>query len=132
MRDPNNNPPRDATGVMLFYFGLVYFMQALGQASGPVNQPLNFYFKEALGFNPAQVTEYLAILMFPWVIKPIYGIVSDFFPLLGYRRKSWLLVMNGLAVCGFLWLSGLKRTNACLALRNAICNSGDTSSFAAT
>lgn len=112
MRDPNDNQPRNAIGMMLFYFGLVYFMQGLGQASGLVSQPLNFFFKEALGLNPAQVTEYLAILTFPWIIKPIYGIISDFFPLLGYRRKTWLLAMNGLAAGGFLWLTGLDTPSA--------------------
>jgi len=106
MGSPNNEKGR-GIGLMLVYFGLVYFMQGLGQASGLVSQPMQFFFKEALGLDPAQVTEYLAILTFPWIIKPLYGLLSDYIPLLGYRRKSWLMVMNGVAALGFLWLSGL-------------------------
>jgi MFS family permease len=108
MGSPNNNKTQTSVGVLLFYFGLVYFMQGLGQASGLVSQPLNFFFKEALGLDPAQVTEYLSILTFPWIIKPLYGLLSDYVPLLGYRRKTWLMTMNALACLGFLWLTGLS------------------------
>jgi len=93
---------------LMIFFGLVYFMQGIGQASGLVSQPLNFFFKEALGLNPAQTTEYLAILTLPWVIKPLYGLLSDFIPLFGYRRKSYLFLMNGVAAAAFLWLTGLN------------------------
>ena len=106
MGSPNNEKGR-GIGLMLVYFGLVYFMQGLGQASGLVSQPMQFFFKEALGLDPAQVTEYLSILTFPWIIKPLYGLLSDYVPLLGYRRKTWLMAMNGVAALGFLWLSGL-------------------------
>jgi MFS family permease len=93
-------------------FGLVYFAQGIGQDSGLVAQPLQYFFKEALGFNPAQTTEYLAVLTIPWTLKPLYGLVSDFIPLLGYRRKTWLLLANALAVSGFLWLSGVSDPGA--------------------
>lgn len=92
---------------LMIFFGLVYFMQGVGQHVGLVSQPLSYFFKEALGLNPAQTTEYLAILTIPWVIKPLYGLVSDFIPLFGYRRKSYLFLMNGVAALGFLWLTGL-------------------------
>ena len=92
---------------LVVLFGLAYFAQALGQAGGLINQPLNFYLKSSLGLDPAQVSEYLAILTLPWVIKPLYGLVSDFLPLFGYRRKTWLILVNMLAALGFLWLSDL-------------------------
>ena len=92
---------------LIALFALGYFCQALGQAGGLINQPLNYYLKAGLGLNPAQVSEYLAILTLPWVIKPVYGLVSDYLPLLGYRRKTWLILVNGVATLGFLWLSGL-------------------------
>ena len=30
----------------------------------------------------------------PWVIKPVYGILSDAVPLLGYHRRSYLIVFG--------------------------------------
>ncbi|HEY9871733.1 MAG TPA: MFS transporter, partial [Candidatus Obscuribacterales bacterium] len=102
-----NKPDQSLVRRLMIFFGLVYFMQGVGQASGLVSQPLSYFFKEALGLNPAQTTEYLAILTLPWVIKPLYGLISDFIPLFGYRRKSYLFLMNAVAAAGFLWLTGL-------------------------
>jgi MFS family permease len=91
---------------LMIFFSLVYFAQGLGQASGLVNQPLLNYLK-ANGLTSDQVARLLGVLTIPWVIKPLYGLISDLVPFLGYRRKSYLVLMNGLAAAGFLWLTGL-------------------------
>jgi MFS family permease len=92
---------------LIFMFGLVYFAQGLAQSSGLLSQPLSFYMKEVLHFDEAQSTSYLAVLTLPWLIKPVYGLVSDFIPLFGYRRKTWLLALNVMAAGAFFWLTGL-------------------------
>lgn len=97
---------------LVVLFGLVYFAQGIGQDSGLIDQPLVYFFKEELGLDPAQTTEYRAVLTIPWVIKPLYGLVTDFLPLLGYRRKTWLVLTNLLAVSGLLWLSGVVAPGA--------------------
>ncbi len=92
---------------MLFLFGLAYFAQSAAQMGGLIGQPLNYYLKHDLGLSTADVSEYLAIVSLPWMIKPLYGLISDYVPLLGYRRRTWLMLLNLLAAGGFLWLSGL-------------------------
>ena len=96
---------------LMFLFGAVYFSQGIAQFAGLMSQPLTFYFKEVLGFQADAATNYLAVLTIPWVIKPVYGLISDFFPLLGYRRKSWLIAMNGMAALAFLWLTGMTEAS---------------------
>lgn len=96
---------------LMFLFGFIYFSQGIAQFSGLMSQPLTFYFKEVLGFAADEATNYLAVLTIPWVIKPLYGLISDFVPLLGYRRKSWLIAMNGMAALAFLWLTGLTEAS---------------------
>jgi MFS family permease len=91
---------------LMVFFGLVYFAQGLGQAGGLINQPLMNYLK-ANGLTSDQVAQLLGVLTIPWVIKPLYGLISDLVPFLGYRRKSYLFLMNGLTAVGFLWLTGL-------------------------
>jgi len=105
---------RAGTRRLIILFGLAYFAQGMGQAGGLISQPLNYYLKQGLGWNAAQVADYLAVLTIPWIIKPVYGLVSDFIPLLGYRRKSWLMLVNFAAASGFLWLSGLTDTGTIL------------------
>jgi len=92
---------------LIALFALAYFAQGLGQAGGLINQPLNFYLKTGLGLGAADVSDYLAILSIPWMIKPLYGLISDYVPLLGYRRRTWLMLVNIIAAMGFLWLTGL-------------------------
>ena len=106
--NPNNGGSNDSyVKKLVFMFGLVYFAQGLAQASGLISQPLSFYMKEVLHFDEAQSTSYLAVLTLPWIIKPLYGLVSDFIPLFGYRRKSWLLLLNVISAGAFFWLTGL-------------------------
>ncbi len=72
--------------------------KARARSSGLIAQPLSFYLKQGLGWTPLQVTAWLAIFNFPWIIKPLYGAFSDFVPLFGYRRKSYLLDANVAAI----------------------------------
>ena len=36
----------------------------------------------------------MGIIKLPWIIKPLYGIISDTFPLFGYRRKNYLILFG--------------------------------------
>jgi hypothetical protein len=85
----------------MLFFGLVYVVEGIGQTGGLIAQPLNYYLKQTFGWTPVQVTAYLTILNLPWVIKPVYGIVSDFLPLFGYRRKAYLVLANAAAAIAY-------------------------------
>lgn len=111
--DNNPNPKNQlAVRKLMIFFLLVYVAEGLGQVSGLISQPLTNFLKTALNWEADRVTEFTAILTIPWVIKPLYGIISDFIPVLGYRRKSWLFIANGLAVGAFLWLSAITEPHA--------------------
>jgi len=47
----------------------------------------------------------MALLAVPWTIKPIFGLLSDFVPLFGSRRRNYLLLANGLAALSLLLLA---------------------------
>lgn len=102
---------------LLIFFGLVYVVEGLGQVVGLVSQPLTYYLKEVQGWTPVQVTAFITAFNLPWVIKPVYGIVSDFVPLFGYRRKSYLIIANVAAIAGYFWVTRLlKPTDLAFAL----------------
>ena len=98
---------KDAIKRLLLFFALVYVVEGLGQIVGLIAQPLNYFLKEVHGFSPLQVTAFLTVFNLPWIIKPIYGLVSDFVPLFGYRRKSYLILVNLAAIAGYLWVTQL-------------------------
>jgi MFS family permease len=95
-------------------FAVVYFAQ--GMWSLP-NQTLIITLKER-GLSAGQVATFFTFSIVPWLIKPAYGLLSDFVPLFGHRRKSYLLLNSSLAAGAGLamglaapprywWLAGL-------------------------
>ena len=80
---------------LMWFFAIVYAVEGIGQAkSGIVWQPLTHYLKETQGWGPTEISASLAVVDLPWVIKPLYGLISDFLPLFGSRRRSWLILAN--------------------------------------
>ncbi len=83
-------------------FGLIYFFSPNGMAQLP-SITISFLMKNVLGLTATQASYLGAITLIGWAIKPLWGIISDFFPILGYRRKSYLIVTTLLAAG--VWLS---------------------------
>lgn len=85
----------------MLFFAIVYAVEGIGQARvGIVYQPLTHFLKTE-GWTPLQVTAYFGALNFPWIIKPVFGLVSDFVPLFGYRRVSYLMLASACAAVGY-------------------------------
>ena len=77
----------------LFAIILVYFVQGI---LGISRLAVSFYFKDELGLDPAELAIFSGLSALPWLVKPIYGFLSDTVPILGYRRRSYL------ALCGII------------------------------
>jgi MFS family permease len=86
---------------LMLFFAIVYAVEGIGQARvGIILQPLTNYLKTH-GWTPLEVTAYFGVLNFPWVIKPVFGLISDFVPLFGYRRISYLLLASAGGAIGY-------------------------------
>jgi MFS family permease len=88
---------------LMLFFAVVYVAEGIGQTGGLIAQPLNYFLKAVHGWTPVQISGYLAVFNLPWVIKPVYGLISDFVPLFGYRRKSYLFAANAAAIAALFW-----------------------------
>lgn len=78
----------------------VYFVQGV---LGLARLATSFFMKDELHLTPADMAIFSGLSSLPWVIKPLYGFLSDGFPIFGYRRRSYL-ILGGL--CGFLsWVA---------------------------
>jgi hypothetical protein len=114
----NAEPPshrRQLRRLMLF-FALVYVVEGLGQTGGLIAQPLNYFLKQVYGWTPVRVTAWLTVLNLPWIIKPVYGVVSDFVPLFGYRRKAYLVLANAVVSVSFFWVTRLTAPGPLVAV----------------
>jgi len=87
------------------FFATLYFVQSVGDpTSGLVAQPVRSLLK-TWGESPAELAALMALLAVPWTIKPIFGLLSDFVPLFGSRRRNYLLLANALAAVSLLMLA---------------------------
>ncbi len=117
---------------LMLFFAIVYLIEGIGQAKvGIVWQPLTYYLKANLGWTAVQISLSLAVLDLPWIIKPIYGLVSDFVPLFGYRRRPYLLLANLAAIAAYAWVAligapgqlvvALTLTSFAMAIASTLC-----------
>ena len=81
-------------------FGIVYFAQGMWYLP---NQTITISLKDA-GLSAGQVATFFAITTVPWLIKPVYGLLSDFVPLFGFHRKSYLMLTSATAATAGLLL----------------------------
>ena len=68
---------------------LINFSDGLSSFS---NLAITFYFKDELHLTPSQSALIQSILSFPYILKPLFGFISDVFPFFGYKRKSYLIL----------------------------------------
>ena len=81
-------------------FGIVYFAQGMWYLP---NQTITISLKDA-GLSAGQVATFFAITTVPWLIKPVYGLLSDFVPLFGFHRKSYLMLTSATAAAAGILL----------------------------
>ena len=53
---------------------------------------VKYYFKDKKKVETANLTRILIIFKIPYLIKPLYGLLLDFFPIFGYKKKSYLFI----------------------------------------
>ncbi|WP_039895397.1 folate/biopterin family MFS transporter [Lyngbya sp. PCC 8106] len=78
---------------------LVYFVQGI---LGLARLAVSFFLKDDLGMTPAEVSAMLGIVVLPWVIKPLFGFLSDGLPLFGYRRRPYLILSGFLGAIAWI------------------------------
>lgn len=82
----------------LIAISLVYLVQGL---LGLSRLAVFTFFKDDLELEPVTVGILTGLTAAPWVIKPLYGFLSDAVPLFGYRRRSYLVRLRSLCVCSW-------------------------------
>ncbi|HRA90434.1 MAG TPA: MFS transporter, partial [Planctomycetaceae bacterium] len=101
----SHNSSRAAMLHLGLLFALMYFVQGLAEPTeGLIAQPV----RSMLGRwdkSPGEIAHFMAIIAAPWAIKPIYGLIIDFVPLLGSRRRNYLLLATLATAISLMWLA---------------------------
>lgn len=86
---------------------IVYFVQGI---LGLARLAVSFFLKDELGLSPAQVAALMGIAALPWVVKPLFGFLSDGLPLFGYKRRPYLILSGLLGTAAWLSLATVVDT----------------------
>ena len=85
-------------------FGAIYFIQGIGEPTeGLIAQPVRSLLS-SWGHSASDIATFAALLSVPWVLKPLYGLVTDFVPIGGSRRRSYLLILSVVTSLALLYL----------------------------
>ncbi len=87
-----------------FLAGIVYFTQGALGISG-LSLPL--FLRNELHWSVSKIATVSSLAAFPWIFKIFYGLISDSFPIRGYRRKPYLLICSLFSMLG--WLTLIKQ-----------------------
>lgn len=103
--EDRRRPPGSGLAKAYTFFAALYFIQSVGDPSaGLIAQPVRSLLR-SWGESPASLAALMALVAIPWSIKPALGLLSDFVPLLGSRRRNYLLLANGMAAVSLLLLA---------------------------
>ncbi|MEH2025993.1 folate/biopterin family MFS transporter [Nostoc sp.] len=95
----------------------VYFVQGI---LGLSRLAVSFFLKDELMLSPVQVSALLGIVFLPWMIKPVFGFISDGLPIFGYRRRPYLILSGILGTASWVSLATIVDTSWAATLAIAL------------
>lgn len=86
-----------------FVFGVVVvygISQGFGGALSKVGT--EYYMKDVQKVQPSEAQVYSGITSIPWLVKPLWGLLTDVVPISGYRRRPYFVFAGKHIVIYFL------------------------------
>jgi MFS family permease len=85
-------------------FGTLAFFQGFNEPTeGLMAQPVRSLLS-SWGQTASEITRFAAVLALPWILKPVFGLVSDLVPLGGSRRRVYLILTGAITAGSLLGL----------------------------
>ncbi|XWS72773.1 hypothetical protein CRYUN_Cryun02cG0069500 [Craigia yunnanensis] len=100
-----------------FVFGVVSIYginQGLGGALARIGT--EYYMKDVQKVQPSEAQVFAGITSIPWIIKPIWGLLTDVLPIMGYRRRPYFILSGLLGVVSMLLISLHSKLHLVFAL----------------
>ncbi|XP_057767758.1 probable folate-biopterin transporter 3 isoform X2 [Salvia miltiorrhiza] len=82
-----------------------------------------YYMKDEQKLQPSEAQVYHAMIMMPWIVKPLWGLLTDIVPIWGRRRRPYFVFAGTVGVISMIILSLKKDMYLGLALLLLICGS---------
>ena len=74
---------------------------------GLADLSMAYLYKDDFGMGPAEVSLAVSLTQIPWIIKPVWGFISDCFPILGRRRAPYMSIFGTIAISCWICMAYL-------------------------
>lgn len=92
------------TGLLLFYAGIGFLFEFPSIA-------MRFWMIEDMQISPARMSAIGGVAAIPWCLKPVYGFISDAFPIFGERRRPYVFIgCIGSTICWWIMPWAVENT----------------------
>ncbi len=98
---------------------LIYFVQGI---LGLSRLAVSFFLKDDLALSPAQTSALMGVAAIPWMIKPLFGFLSDGLPLFGYNRRPYLILSGILGAAAWIALGTVVQTPLMATIAIGFCS----------
>lgn len=76
-----------------------------GVAIGLSKVSIQYYMKDEQKLQPSAAQIYFGLIQIPWIIKPLWGLLTDVVPIIGYRRRPYFIFAGFIGFISMLMLS---------------------------
>ncbi|KAL6606050.1 hypothetical protein ACP70R_041703 [Stipagrostis hirtigluma subsp. patula] len=100
-----------------FVFGVVATYGISQGLGGGINRVASdYYWKDVQRVQPSAAQVYHGVTSIPWMIKPIWGLLTDVLPVAGYRRRPYFILAGFIGVIAMLLVSLHSKLHVLFAL----------------
>uniref|UniRef100_A0A0E0PUF5 Major facilitator superfamily (MFS) profile domain-containing protein n=1 Tax=Oryza rufipogon TaxID=4529 RepID=A0A0E0PUF5_ORYRU len=88
-----------------------------GLGGGVMRVASDYYWKDVQRVQPSAAQVYQGVTSIPWMVKPLWGLLTDVLPIAGYRRRPYFVIAGGfMGVVAMLVLSLHSKLHVLFAL----------------
>lgn len=83
-----------------FVFGvLMVYGVSQGLGGALVTVGTEYYMKDVQKVQPSESQVYIGLTGIPWLVKPLWGLLTDVVPVAGYHRRPYFVFAGKITVC---------------------------------
>jgi|SRR5580704_9050084 MFS family permease len=120
-----------ATGRVIAFLIIMFATEAANGPSGLLQLPVLRYAKDQLHLSATAISLYQSLIAVPWLLKPLFGLISDVVPINRSRRQAYLVGATPVALGALialmarpgsiLLLSELMLLTTAMAVCSSVC-----------
>ncbi|KMT16946.1 hypothetical protein BVRB_2g044160 [Beta vulgaris subsp. vulgaris] len=94
---------------------LVYGLN-LGFSDSYFRVVTDYYWKDVQRINPSSAQFYVGFYYIPWILRPLWGLLTDVFPIMGYHRRPYFIIAGVIGVLSAVIVTTFSNSPTSLAL----------------